>query len=109
MNELTVNEKRARRSLKTATVDVIVPVYNEERAVASSVLRLKSFLEASFPYETRIVIADNASTDATLEIAQRLADRHEQIRVAHLDAKGRGRRIYPPPCHPNKRRLTSII
>jgi putative flippase GtrA len=79
--------------LRTATVEVIIPVYNEEQGLAASVMRLNSFLEQTFPYDYQVVIADNASTDATLEIAQRLAARHEHIRVVHLDAKGRGRAL----------------
>ena len=79
--------------LRTATVAVIIPVYNEEQDLAASVMRLNSFLEQTFPYDYQVVIADNASTDATLEIAQRLAARHEHIRVVHLDAKGRGRAL----------------
>ena len=93
MTESNPVESNARRPLKTATVDVIVPVYNEERELASSVLRLQSFLQTSFPYDFRVIVADNASTDSTLEIAQRLAQRHDRIGVVHLDAKGRGRAL----------------
>lgn len=78
---------------RTATVDVIIPVYNEEADLAASVLRLERFLADTFPYQCRIVIADNASTDGTLEIAQRLAARHPAVRAVHLDAKGRGRAL----------------
>lgn len=81
------------RTLRTARVDVIIPVYNEEQDLAASVLRLDDFLAETFPYDYRIVIADNASTDGTLEIAERLAERHPKLSVAHLDAKGRGRAL----------------
>jgi putative flippase GtrA len=76
-----------------ATVDVIIPVYNEEQDLAASVLGLDTFLARTFPYDYRVVIADNASTDATFAIAQRLAARHEHVRAVHLDAKGRGRAL----------------
>jgi cellulose synthase/poly-beta-1,6-N-acetylglucosamine synthase-like glycosyltransferase len=81
------------QTLRMATVDLIIPVYNEERDLAASALRLESFLAKTFPYDYRVVIADNASTDSTLEIAQRLAARHEHITAVHLDAKGRGRAL----------------
>lgn len=81
------------QTLRTATVDVIIPVFNEEQDLAASVLRLDNFLARTFPYDYRVVIADNASTDATFEIAQRLADRHDHLRAVHLDAKGRGRAL----------------
>ncbi len=74
--------------------DVVIPVYNEERILAQSVETLRSFLRESFPYRWRIVIADNASTDGTLGIAEELARRApEEVRVLHLDEKGRGRAL----------------
>lgn len=93
MNALAELPQVKQQPLRTATVEVIIPVYNEEQDVAASVMRLNTFLEQTFPYDYQVVIADNASTDATLEIAQRLASRHEHIRVVHLDAKGRGRAL----------------
>lgn len=78
---------------RTATVDVIIPVYNEEADLAASVLRLERYLAETFPYRFQIVIADNASTDATLDVARRLAARHGCVRAVHLDAKGRGRAL----------------
>lgn len=77
----------------TVTVDVVVPVYNEEQILATSIDRLRRYLDDTFPFTWRIVIADNASTDATAEIAERLAA--EDGRVAHLrlEQKGRGRAL----------------
>ena len=42
------------------------------------------------PYPSRITIADNASTDDTLAVAQALAEELPDVEVIHLDAKGRG-------------------
>jgi putative flippase GtrA len=74
-------------------LDLVVPVHNEERALADSVRRLHSYLESTFPYRTRITIADNASTDATLAIAHDLADELPDVDVLHLAQKGRGRAL----------------
>ena len=54
-------------------VEIVVPVYNEERALPRSIDRLHRFLGDDFPFTSRIVIADNASTDGTLAVARRLA------------------------------------
>jgi glycosyltransferase involved in cell wall biosynthesis len=72
------------------TLDVVVPVFNEEGTLRDSVLRLHRYLAALFPLPWRITIADNASTDATLAIAHELADELADVRVIHLDEKGRG-------------------
>jgi len=72
------------------TVDVVVPVYNEEQILALSIDRLNSYLVETFPYQWRIVIADNASTDATADIASRLAAENDRIHHLRLERKGRG-------------------
>ncbi|MBE3200879.1 glycosyltransferase [Frankia sp. CH37] len=74
-------------------LDLVVPVYNEERDLAPSVRRLHTYLSATFPYPFRITIADNASTDTTLATAHGLAAELPGVAVTHLDAKGRGRAL----------------
>ncbi|MFE3191127.1 glycosyltransferase [Nocardia sp. NPDC059240] len=74
-------------------VDVVVPVYNEEVDLGPCVRRLHAFLTLNFPFTARITIADNASTDSTLEVARHLADQLDGVRVVHLDRKGRGRAL----------------
>src|SRR6266508_177866 len=75
------------------TVEVVVPVYNEERDLDPRVRKLHDYLSGSFPFDFRITIADNASTDATWPLAQRLAGELDHVRAVHLDAKGRGRAL----------------
>lgn len=73
-----------------ATVEIVVPVYNEAADLARSVRRLVAFLDACLPYAHLVTIADNASTDDTLAIGRALAAELDGIRVVHLEAKGRG-------------------
>jgi glycosyltransferase involved in cell wall biosynthesis len=79
--------------MKTITVDVVIPVYNEERDLVSSVRRIHAYLEDRFPFPATITIVDNASTDATWPIAEYLASELPKVRAIHLDAKGRGRAL----------------
>jgi glycosyltransferase involved in cell wall biosynthesis len=74
-------------------VDIVVPVYNEEQALERSIRRLHTFLRADLPFAWRIVIADNASIDRTLAIANGLAADLPGIEVRHLSEKGRGRAL----------------
>ena len=74
-------------------VDVVVPVYNEERDLGPNIRELHAFLSRGFPYPTVITIADNASRDGTLTLARRLAGELPGVRVTHLEAKGRGRAL----------------
>ena len=72
------------------TIDVVIPVYNEERVLAQSVTTLRQFLNQNVPHRFRVVIADNGSNDKTWEIAQALAGEHTDVVTLHLDQKGRG-------------------
>ena len=75
------------------TLDVVVPVYNEELDLPRSVARLHDYLSSQVPMSFRITIADNASTDRTAAIADELARQHPQVRAVHLGQKGRGRAL----------------
>src|SRR5690349_4870960 len=70
-------------------LDVVVPVYNEEADVAPSIHRLHHYLQHDFPFPSRITIADNASTDATPQIAARLAAELPDVQMMRLEQKGR--------------------
>ncbi|WP_375480394.1 glycosyltransferase [uncultured Jatrophihabitans sp.] len=74
-------------------VEIVVPVYNEERDLEPSIRRLHAYLARDFPFESIVTIADNASTDRTWSAAQRLAAEFDGVRAVHLDAKGRGRAL----------------
>ena len=72
-------------------IDVVVPVHNEERALARSIYRLHRFLSAELPFSWRIVIADNASGDLTPDIGRALARTLPAVTLLRLPEKGRGR------------------
>jgi putative flippase GtrA len=76
-----------------ATVEIVVPVYNEEADLEASLRRLHTYLSTSFPLTWVITIADNASTDRTWGIACRLAGELDGVNALHLDQKGRGRTL----------------
>ncbi|WP_327040331.1 bifunctional glycosyltransferase family 2/GtrA family protein [Micromonospora ureilytica] len=76
-----------------AVLDVVIPVYNEEVDLGPCVRRLHAHLSAHFPYPFQITIADNASVDDTLKVADGLAGELPGVEVLHLDAKGRGRAL----------------
>ncbi|MFD0354556.1 glycosyltransferase [Streptomyces sp. NPDC127110] len=74
-------------------LDVVIPVFNEEKDLGPCVRRLHAHLTRTFPYAFRITIADNASTDRTPEVAAGLAASVEGVRSFRLEEKGRGRAL----------------
>ena len=76
-----------------ATVDIIIPVYNEEAELGRSVSILRKFLKENFANPWRITIADNGSTDNTLAVAKGLGIEYPDVVCLHLEQKGRGRAL----------------
>ena len=74
-------------------LDVVIPVYNEEATLEASVRRVRAFLDDAMPYTARLTVVDNASTDATGDLAAQLAAELPGVTFRHLDAKGRGRAL----------------
>lgn len=74
-------------------VDVVIPVYNEERALPPSIAALHAFLGAELPHAWRIVIADNASVDDTPAVGRALAGQYDRVTYLRLEQKGRGRAL----------------
>ena len=75
------------------TLDIVIPVYNEQDDIVDAVRRLDAHLRANVPYPARITVADNASTDGTVRRAVSLTESVDGLRVVHLDEKGRGRAL----------------
>jgi glycosyltransferase involved in cell wall biosynthesis len=89
----TSDGRTASSAVVRPLVEIVVPVYNEERAIESSVSRLRAYADARLPFPVRITIADNASTDDTWAIATRLERQIPGVRALHLARKGRGRAL----------------
>jgi glycosyltransferase involved in cell wall biosynthesis len=75
------------------TVDIAIPVHNEERALARSIAVLRRFLAECLTQEWGIIIVDNGSTDGTLAVAKALSREYPEVTHIHLDLKGRGRAL----------------
>jgi glycosyltransferase involved in cell wall biosynthesis len=74
-------------------LDVVIPVYNEERALRDSVDRLCRRLVADLDVPFQVTIVDNASTDRTAEIARSLAREVACVRYLRVEQVGRGRAL----------------
>ncbi|MBM3958786.1 MAG: glycosyltransferase family 2 protein [SAR202 cluster bacterium] len=75
------------------SVEVVIPVLNEERQLPESVRKLNDFLGHYPERDWRIVIADNGSTDRTPSVAQELSRELPAVRLLRLEQRGRGRAL----------------
>jgi len=73
------------------SVDVVLPVFNEEAILAASVAELHRFLSAHCPdLQWRILIADNASSDRTREVAAEVCRQYANVTYLYCPKRGRG-------------------
>jgi putative flippase GtrA len=79
--------------LSAVTVDVVIPVLNEERALPGCIAVLHDYLTEWLPCDWVITIVDNASTDDTQMVAKRLEREWSRVRVMSLDERGKGRAV----------------
>jgi glycosyltransferase involved in cell wall biosynthesis len=79
---------------KKQTLNIVIPVYNEEQELEASVGTLVSYCRDHLSdIDWSITIADNASTDSTYTIGRKLARQYDQVSVVRLKRKGRGRAV----------------
>lgn len=71
------------------SLTVLLPVHNHQSALAGQVQRILEVLP-DLTRQFELIIIDDGSTDATIEVADELAKRYPQIRVArHAIPQGR--------------------
>ncbi len=76
------------------TLEITVPVLNEEQDLPPSTRTLHGFLTENLSeYDWRIIIADNGSTDGTPEIASNLSQELGNVGYLRLEQRGRGRAL----------------
>jgi SAM-dependent methyltransferase len=73
-----------------ASIDITIPVLNEEGCVRWNVTTLGTRLDAQCPYPWTITVVDNGSTDDTWRITEELAEGDPRIRAIKLGRRGRG-------------------
>jgi len=80
--------------MKKPSVEITVPVFNEEKELEKNISKLQAFCEKHLEnYDWNITIADNSSTDNTPVIAATLSKRLTHVKLFRLEQKGRGRAV----------------
>ena len=77
----------------SATIDIVIPVLNEESALPHCVAKLFAFIEQHHEWKWGVVIADNGSVDRTPEIAAELSEKYNGLSISRLEERGRGRAL----------------
>jgi glycosyltransferase involved in cell wall biosynthesis len=70
-------------------VSILIPIYNEEGILRSSVVDLTDRLKA-FDFSYELVLAENGSIDATVAICEELSEQLPQVRFFSVGSPGHG-------------------
>lgn len=71
-------------------VSIIFPSYNEKKNTKRGVLDTVAAYLASAPWPYEVLLADDGSTDGTVELLHEFANRHHSFRVLALPHRGKG-------------------
>ena len=75
------------------SIDIVIPVLNEEEALPKSIAYLHAFLVENLEVRWRIVIADNGSKDSTPLVSKNLMNQYPELSYIRLEQRGRGRAL----------------
>ncbi len=92
LSELNAVKEQVKEQLYDYEVSIVIPVYNEEGIITSSVEDLIAALDAlGWSYE--IILCENGSKDATLELAKNLSARFFQVRYCSIPEPNYGKAL----------------
>lgn len=83
-------EKGAAIVVRNVTVDIVLPVLNEEPTLERNTRTLLKTLSSQSKYDWSITIADNGSSDGSWDVARRIARSELHVRALRLERPGRG-------------------
>jgi len=70
-------------------LSVVVPAFNEEQRIPSTLDRLVAYLDAQ-EYSWEVIVVDDGSTDATAAVASEWAVSEPRVRVESIEHTGKG-------------------
>ncbi len=73
------------------SVEIVIPVLNEEEVLEDNIVRLHVFLAKNCPIPWQITIFSNGSTDGTVAIGTQLSRRFSRVNFKHIPEKGKAK------------------
>lgn len=88
---LDQKEHRKSRPTKLPLVDVIIPAYNEEKAIANS---MNSVLKSDYPKDKlHLIVVNDGSKDNTLRVAKRIKAMHPECNITIISQRNQGKYV----------------
>jgi len=70
-------------------LSIIIPAFNEERRISSTLEKVLAFLETQ-DYESEIIVVENGSQDRTADIVKQLQSGHSSLHLLRETRAGKG-------------------
>jgi glycosyltransferase involved in cell wall biosynthesis len=82
---MAANEKSDSGADDDVDVSIIIPIYNEEGILSASVADVTEKLanDPRWDFSYELILAENGSTDRTVDIARELMERHPELKLMH--------------------------
>jgi len=77
--------------MKKTSVEIVIPVLNEEEVPEDNIVRLHQFLSKNCDIPWQITIFSNGSTDGTVAIGTQLSKRFSRVKFIHIPEKGKAK------------------
>jgi glycosyltransferase involved in cell wall biosynthesis len=78
--------------LAAPLLSIIIPAYNEERRLPTTLEKTRQFIEQQ-SYLTEVLVVENGSQDRTFQIADDFSRQHSWLRVIREEQRGKGRAV----------------
>lgn len=78
------------QDMEKPVLSIIIPCLNERQTIARAVKDAKKHAQKHFPGEFEIIVADNGSTDGSLEILKKV----KGMRLVHVPVRGYGAALH---------------
>jgi len=75
--------------LSTPLLSLIIPAYNEENRLPTTLVQVNDFIQTQ-PFESEVLVIENGSKDRTFQIAQAFAEQNPRFRAIHEEQRGKG-------------------
>lgn len=77
--------------MKKKLISIVIPVYNEEEILEKAIITLKKDLEPfSDDHDFEIILAENGSSDKTIEKGEELSKVHSELSIFHYHSPDYG-------------------
>jgi dolichyl-phosphate beta-glucosyltransferase len=76
-------------TVKTPFLSLILPAHNEEQRLSRCLVQVDKFLREQ-SYDSEVIVVENGSSDKTLDIGRSFLSRMKNLKIIHLDDRGKG-------------------